>query len=252
MIERLQKTLARAGVASRRAAERLIAEGRVTVNGRPAREPGTKVDPAADAIKVDGKRIAAAPAHATWILLHKPRGVVTTMSDPQGRPTVRDLLRPAGVRVFPVGRLDYDSEGLLLLTDDGDLARDLMHPSSGVEKTYRVKVKGMPDPAAIRRVARGMILDGRPTGPARVRVVKRGDNPWLTVTIAEGRRRQVRRMLEAAGHPVLRLKRVAYGGVVLGDLAPGRTRRLRPEEVAGLERAVGRSTPARPRRPRSA
>jgi 16S rRNA U516 pseudouridylate synthase RsuA-like enzyme len=146
MSERLQKVLAHAGVASRRAAERLILEGRITVNGAVVTELGTKVDPERDAIKVDGKRLAAAPAGRTYLALHKPRGVVTTLSDPEGRPTVKDYLRGIKARVYPVGRLDFASEGLLLLTDDGMLARDLMHPSRGVEKTYLVKVKGQPEP----------------------------------------------------------------------------------------------------------
>ena len=238
MSERLQKTLAHAGIASRRASERLIAEGRVTVNGRVVTDLGTKVDPSEDAIKVDGRRVAAAPARKTYVALHKPRGVVTTMSDPEGRPTVASLIRGIRTRIYPVGRLDYDSEGLLLLTDDGDLARDLMHPRSGVEKRYVAKVRGRPDPEALRRLARGVPLDGRRTGPARVRLVRPGENAWLEIVIAEGRNRQVRRMLQAVGHPVQKLRRTAYGGVELGTLEPGAYRALTPAEIRKLRRAA--------------
>lgn len=239
MSERLQKVLAQAGIGSRRSAERLIVAGRVTVNGAVVVTLGTKVDPDTDAIKVDGKRIAAPSAGRVYLALNKPRGVVTTMSDPEGRPTVKDFLRGVKARVYPVGRLDYNSEGLLLLTDDGLLARGLMHPSSGVDKTYLVKVKGHPDRDALARLVRGIPLDGKRTGPARARVVRGGDNAWLEVTIAEGRNRQVRRILQAVGHPVQRLRRVAYGGVRLGRLPAGRLRPLIDAEVAALLRAAG-------------
>jgi 23S rRNA pseudouridine2605 synthase len=250
MSERLQKVLAHAGIASRRASERLIVEGRVTVNGAIVADLGVKVDPDRDAIKVDGKRVGAAPTHRTYLALHKPRGVVTTMSDPEGRPTVRDLVRGIKARVYPVGRLDFDSEGLLILTDDGTLARDLMHPSSGVEKSYHAKVKGQPDPEVLVRLSRGIPLDGRRTGPAKVRLLRRGGNAWLEITIAEGRNRQVRRMLQAVGHPVQRLRRVSYGGVTIGKLPVGTARPLADAEVALLKRAVkGGAKPARsPRR----
>ena len=238
MTERLQKVLAHAGIASRRAAERLMLAGRVTVNGQVATELGTKVDPERDAIKVDGKRLGAPPSRRTYLAFHKPRGVVTTLSDPEGRPTVRDYLRGVRARVFPVGRLDYDSEGLLLLTDDGPLARDLMHPSRGVEKTYAVKVKGQPDNEVIIRLRRGVSVDGRRTGPAQVRIVRRGDNAWLQVTIAEGRNRQVRKMLQAVGHPVQRLRRIRYGAVELGALPAGALRTLTEAEIAQLRRST--------------
>ena len=240
MSDRLQKVLAHAGVASRRAAEKLIAAGRVTVNGSIVAELGTKVDPDRDAIKVDGKRIGAARRVPTYLAFHKPRGVVTTPSDPEGRPTVRDFLTGVPVRVYPVGRLDYDSEGLLLLTDDGALARDLMHPSSGVEKTYRAKVRGFPEPETLRRLARGIQLEGRRTGPARVRVVEAGSNPWLELVLSEGRNRQVRKMLQAVGHPVQKLRRIRYGGVDLGRLPAGGLRPLRPAEVERLKRVTRR------------
>lgn len=238
MSERLHKVLAHAGIASRRASERLILEGRVTVNGRIVSDLGTKVDPADDAIKVDGKRVAAEPAQKTYLLLHKPRGVVTTMSYPEGRPTVAELLRGIRTRVYPVGRLDYDSEGLLLLTDDGDLARDLMHPSSGVEKRYVAKVRGRPEPETLRRLARGIPLDGRRTAPARLKLLRPAENPWVEIVVAEGRNRQVRRMFQAVGHPVQKLRRTAYGGVELGSLAPGAFRALTPAEVRKLRRAA--------------
>jgi 23S rRNA pseudouridine2605 synthase len=251
MNERLQKVLAHAGVASRRAAERLIAEGRVSVNGTVVAELGTKVDPARDAIKVDGKRVGAPPTGRTYLALNKPRGVVTTLSDPEGRPTVKDFLRGIKARVYPVGRLDYNSEGLLILTDDGALARDLMHPSRGVEKTYLAKVKGQPEPEVLSRLSRGIPLDGKRTGHARVRIVRRGDNAWIEITIGEGRNRQVRRMFQAVGHPVQRLRRLGYGGVVLGRLPVGHLRPLSQAEVAELSRAAG-AEPERPPRRRRA
>jgi pseudouridine synthase len=247
MSERLQKVLAHAGIASRRAAERLIVEGRVTVNGEVVSEMGTKVDPDRDAIKVDGKRVGAPPKGRTYLALHKPRGVVTTMSDPEGRKTVKDFLRGIRARVYPVGRLDYDSEGLLLLTDDGTLARDLMHPSRGVEKTYLAKVKGQPDAEVLVRLSRGIPLDGKRTGPARIRLVRRGENAWVEITVREGRNRQVRRMFQAVGHPVQRLRRLGYGGVQLGGLPVGQLRSLTAGEVAELTVSAG----AQPRRPRS-
>jgi pseudouridine synthase len=244
---RLQKVLAAAGIASRRAAERLMLEGRVEVNGRVVREMGVRVDPEGDAIRVDGKRIVIRPTAPTYWALHKPRGVVTTLSDPEGRPTVKDLLPRLRSRLFPVGRLDYDSEGLLLLTDDGALARDLMHPRSAVSKTYLAKVRGRPAAEALARLESGIVLDGRKTRPARVRIARDAPNAWVEIRIVEGRNRQVRRMLEAVGHPVQRLRRTGYAGVLLGSLAPGESRRLTAPEVERLRRAVepASSPPAR-------
>ncbi len=238
MRERLQKTLARAGVASRRAAERLILEGRVTVNGAQVTRLGTSVDAVRDAIRVDGKRIPAPPRGHTYLMLHKPRGYVTTLRDPEGRPTVRDLLPGVRARVFPIGRLDYQTEGLLLLTDDGNLARDLMRPASSVPKTYLAKVRGEPSRESLARLCRGIDLDGRRTRPAQACVVRRGLNAWVEITVVEGRKRQVRRMLEAVGHPVARLRRVRYAGLGLGSLASGRFRELEAGEVEQLRRAV--------------
>ncbi len=237
-MERLHKVMAHAGVASRRAAERMIREGLVRVNGEVVTSMGRLVDPTRDSILVDGRKLPAAPARHTYLLLNKPRGCVTTLRDPEGRRTVLDLLRGVAARVYPVGRLDFDSEGLLLLTDDGDLARDLMHPRSGVEKTYLAKVRGSPGPEALARLERGVVVGGRPTLPAKARILKRGDNAWVEVRIVEGRNRQVRRMLESVGHPVARLRRVAYAGLTLGALPPGAFRELRPAEVALLRRAA--------------
>jgi pseudouridine synthase len=236
-VERLQKALAAAGVCSRRAAERLIESGRVRVNGRTVTRLGTRVDSGRDRIEVDGVPIASRPGSRVYLALNKPRGYVTTLADPEGRPTVADLVRGVSQRVFPVGRLDYQSEGLLLVTNDGDLARDLMHPRTGVPKTYAVKVRGRPDGASLGRLADGVALDGRPTRPARLRLVKPGANSWLQVTVVEGRKHLVRRMLQAIGHPVVKLRRIRYDGIRLGKLAPGQWRHLTREEVERLQRA---------------
>jgi pseudouridine synthase len=240
-MERLNRWLARAGVASRRAADRLIEERRVRVNGSVVVELGTKIDPGRDAVRVDGKRVAGPPERPTYLALHKPRAVVTTMSDPEGRPTVKDLIPGARGGLFPVGRLDYQSEGLLLVTDDGDLARDLMHPRSHLPKTYQVKVRGTPQSEVLRRLSRGVpVGDARPSGPAQVRMLRPGHNAWLEITVTEGRKHLVRRMLSAVGHPVLKLKRTRIGGVELGKLPPGESRALTQAEITGLRRAVRR------------
>ncbi len=233
---RLQKLLSQAGVASRRAAEKLIAEGRVTVNGRTIQEMGARADPVADEVRVDGRRIKLA-GRLRYILLCKPAGVVTTRSDPQRRTTVIDLI---GVReyVYPVGRLDYDTEGLLLLTNDGELAATLTHPRHGVERTYEAHVAGMPDDGAIDRLRRGIPLDGRRTLPADVTLVTRGRRDRdgvLLLTIREGRNRQIRRMCEAVGHPVKTLRRVRIGPVTDRRLKPGEWRELTRREVEKLK-----------------
>jgi pseudouridine synthase len=237
-MERLHKALARAGVASRRAAERLIRSGRVTVNGRVVDGLGSQVDPVRDAILVDGRRIPSPPAHNTYLALNKPRGCLTTLEDPRGRATIRDLIGEVGTRVFPVGRLDFHSEGLLILTDDGELARELTHPRSHVPKTYHVKVHGSPDARALERLRLGVVLDGRRTLPARVRLLRPGENPWLEISIVEGRNRQIRRMCLAVGHRVAKLRRIAIGGLSLGRLASGEVRRLSRAEVARLRGAA--------------
>jgi len=242
---RLQKILSQAGIASRRAAEKLIEEGRVSVNGHTIREMGVKADPAADDIRVDGRRLRAPERHR-YILLNKPAGVVTTRSDPQRRQTVVDLLQGVREYVYPVGRLDYDSEGLLILTNDGDLAARLTHPRHEVERTYEAYLSGTPGNDAI---------DGRRTMPAEVRLLSRGAAPRkgvpyergkgapndkrvngvVLITIREGRNRQVRRMCEAVGHPVRKLRRVRIGPITDRHLRPGEWRELTRQEVEKLK-----------------
>lgn len=238
--ERVQKYLAHAGVASRRHAEELIAAGAVTVNGAVVRELGARVVPGRDEVRVHGRLVRPArEGERLYILLNKPLDTVTTASDERGRRTVLDLL-PAewrARRVYPVGRLDRDTEGLLLLTDDGALALRLTHPRYALEKEYHALVAGHPTPDALEHLAHGILLDGetRPTAPAQVRVLRReGANTWLAVIIHEGRNRQVRRMFEVIGHPVLRLRRVRVGPLALGDLAPGQSRLLTAREVRAL------------------
>lgn len=242
--ERLQKILSRAGIASRRKAEELIATGRVRVDGEVVRTLGSKVDPTRSRIEVDGRLVAGPEPLAYW-LCHKPVGVVSTASDPQGRPTVLSLLPPEERRrLYPVGRLDLDSEGLILLTNDGELAYALTHPGRDVEKVYRVWVQGTPPPGALARLRRGMLLDDGPTRPATVRVV--GEEPGRTVVevgLREGRKRQIRRMFAAVGHPVERLVRIRMGPLELGTLPPGRCRPLLPAEVAALREAVALQPP---------
>lgn len=261
---RLQKILSQAGVASRRAAERLIADGRVTVNGRTIHEMGVKADAASDDIRVDGRRIRTAERHR-YILLNKPKGYVTTRSDPQRRRTVIDLLSGVREYVYPVGRLDYDSEGLLLLTNDGDLAARLTHPRHGVERTYEARVAGTPDEEALARLRKGIPLDGHRTLPATVVLVpprRRDEDAVLLLTIREGRNRQVRRMCEAVGHPVQALKRTRVGPIADRKLKAGEWRELKVDEVAALKKAASRPAkqesgvrsaipPSRPSRSRS-
>lgn len=250
-MERLQKILSSAGVASRRTAETLISQGRVSVNGVTVTALGTKADPARDEIRVDGRRIKAAQT-LRYLLVYKPRGYVTTRSDPQKRRTIMELL--AGVReyVYPVGRLDYDSEGLLLVTNDGDLAAALTHPRHEVEREYRAVVAGVPDERALQKLARGIVLDGRRTSPAVVKLLaperrERADTAVLSMTIREGRNRQVRRMCEAVGHPVQRLTRVRFGPLTAAGMKPGAVRELTPAEVRALQQAVAATPPARDR-----
>jgi len=232
--ERLQKVLARAGFGSRRTCEELIAEGRVRVNGEVA-DLGRRVDAERDRVEVDGAAVGVRPGQV-YYLLNKPRGVVTTAADTHGRPTVVDLV-PGEPRVFPVGRLDADTEGLLLLTNDGELTHRLTHPSFGVEKEYLAEVVGTPSPAAVRRLREGVDLEDGRTAPARVAVVPpRG----LRIVVHEGRNRQVRRMCEAVGHPVVRLVRTRIGPLADRDLAPGEWRELSIAEVRGLDAAARR------------
>jgi 23S rRNA pseudouridine2605 synthase len=246
MPERLQKILSQAGIASRRAAEKLIAEGRVTVNGKTVLEMGTKAE-TTDDIRVDGRRVKGPERHR-YILLYKPAGVVTTRKDPQRRPTVVDLLGGVREYVYPVGRLDYDTEGLLLLTNDGELAATLTHPRHGVERTYEARVAGMPDDAAIERLRAGIPLDGHRTLPARVALLNKRPNDRegiVLITIREGRNRQVRRMLEAVGHPVRKLRRTKIGTLTDRQLRPGEWRELSAKEVAALRQAATESKPRR-------
>src|SRR5215470_12486407 len=226
-MERLQKILSQAGIASRRASERLMLEGRVTVNGDTIRELGSKADPGTDDIRVDGRRIKIAERHI-YLLLNKPRGYVTTRSDPQQRPTVIDLLKGVREYVYPVGRLDYDSEGLLILTNDGELAARLTHPRHGVKRVYEARVLGQPDAHDLSRLAKGVAIDGRRTEPASVASLGPGH---LRITVHEGRNRQVRKMCEAIGHPVTELRRVAIGPIRDGKLKLGRWRELSPQDI---------------------
>ncbi len=248
MEERLQKILAQAGVASRRAAERMILDGRIRVNSEVVTELGTKADIEQDVIEVDGVVIGSAE-EKVYFAFYKPVGFLTTMKDPQGRPTVAQFLKDLGSRVYPVGRLDGDAEGLLLLTNDGDLAARLMHPRHHVSKTYRVKVRGVPSEDALRRLSAGTIMLGdRPAAPTEVYPIKTGpDRAWLKLVLHEGRHHQVKRMCSQIGHPVLKLKRTAFGPVELGRLKPGEVRPLKKDEVKALMAAAGFSKTGRRR-----
>jgi len=238
MLPRLQKILSAAGVASRRASEEMILQGRVMVNGETVLALGTKADPAKDVIKVDGRRIKTEVVHR-YIALYKPKGYVTTRSDPEGRRTVMDLIGE-GAYIYPVGRLDYDSEGLLLMMTDGDLAARLMHPRHEVDKVYEVIVIGAPDPRALEKLRKGVFIDGRRTSPADVGVgttVKAArPTTLLTITIREGRNRQIRKMCKVVGLPVRDLRRIRMGPIGLGRLKPGQWRDLTPDEVRRLQR----------------
>ncbi len=248
---RLQKILSTAGIASRRAAEELITQGRVSVNGQTVTELGSKADLETDEIRVDGRRVKS-PHRRLYLLMYKPRGYITSRSDPQRRPTVIDLLSTGGVRdyVYPVGRLDYESEGLLLLTSDGDLAAGLTHPRHGVAREYHVRVRGVPDGRTLERLAKGIVIDGRRTAPTEVAVIGKGDEgayTTLSMVIHEGRNRQVRKMCEAVGHLVLRLRRVRIGPITDDHIRPGEFRELTDREVAALKRlslAVPTSRPS--------
>jgi len=235
MLERIQKIMAHGGIASRREAERLILDGRVTLNGKVVEELGTKADTEKDYIKVNGKLITR-PEPKTYVILFKPRGYVTTSKDPEGRPTVMELLEKVKVRVFPVGRLDYDTEGLILCTNDGDLAHRLQHPSHEIPKTYLVKVDGVPTQEGVLKLRNGVKLRDGMTAPARVKIIKKAEaNSWLEIIIHEGRNRQIKRMFEAIGHTVIKLKREGLAFLTLGELKPGEFRHLNAEEVKNLK-----------------
>jgi 23S rRNA pseudouridine2605 synthase len=230
--ERLQKILATAGIASRRKAEEFIVEGRVTVNGKVVTELGSKADPDKDHIKVDGKLIRQ-PERFLYIALHKPDNVVSTASDPQRRTTVLDLVAGVKARVFPVGRLDYHSTGLILLTNDGEFANAIT-AKSHVTKTYLVKIKGQLTPEQEEQFRNGVPISGKRTSPAGLKLIRRGDNPWYEVRLVEGRNQQIRIMFKHFGHLVEKLRRVRIGGVELGTLKPGEFRMLEPREVSQL------------------
>lgn len=247
--ERLQKILAQAGVTSRRKAEELILAGRVRVDGQVVTELGTKADPRAARIELDGKRLVAEPL--VYGVLHKPRGMVSTLSDPEGRPTVRQLLHRVGARVVPVGRLDFHTSGALLFTNDGEFAAKLAHPSTKAPKVYVAKVKGSLDERHLSRWCEGIEIDGRTTRPADVRVLRdEGDKTWIEVTLREGRNRQVRRLGDHARTPVMRLARLSQAGITSEGLRPGQWRWLTVDELTALKRTYG--VPRRVRAPGAA
>ena len=256
MMERLQKILSRAGVASRRAAEELIADGRVSVNGETVQELGARADPARDAIRVDGRRIKPA-AEFVYLLLNKPKGVVSTRSDPEGRTTVMDLV-PRVPGLYPVGRLDYATEGLILLTNDGAFAERVAHPRYEVERRYHAKVKGTPTPETLLRARRGLVIEGERLAVDGARVIEPAENSWVEVRLHEGKHHEVRRLLQALGHPVEKLRRVGLGLLSANNLNVGEFRSLTPREVTSFLRGRGNTrsdkfaapTPA-PFRPRT-
>ncbi len=246
MLERLQKIIARAGLASRRSAEDLITGGRVRVNGRVVTELGAKADPRNDKVEVDGQRLVA--EELFYIVLHKPRNVVATLSDPEGRPTVATLLKDAGARVYPVGRLDFATSGVLLATNDGDFANGLLHPRGGVPKTYVLKVSGVMQEEDLERWRTGVRLEDGMTLPADVRLIRHeGDKSWIEVTLREGRNQQIRRMGEATRFPVMRLARISFAGVTHEGLRPGAWRSLTVDELNAIKKQFG--VPKHVRRP---
>lgn len=237
MEERLQKIIAEMGVASRRKAEELIMEGRVTVNGQPA-VIGMKADPDKDHIKVNGKLLVN-PEKKVYFIFNKPRGVVTSLGDPQGRPNIKDFLKGIKQRVFPVGRLDYDSEGMLMLTNDGGFAHAILHPSKKIPKTYLVKIKGLLEEEDMQLLRSGIKLNRSMTAPAKVkRLRKTENNSWLEMTIYEGKKRQIRKMLERVGHPVIRLMRIRINGLEMGNLPPGSYRHITSDEMKRIIREL--------------
>ncbi len=230
MKERLQKLIAQAGICSRRKAEELIVAGRVLVNGAAVVELGSKADPAVDHIKVDGRRLAF-DSKNTYLLLNKPKGYLCTLSDPQGRPTVLDLLHGVSKLVFPVGRLDYASEGLLLLTNDGEFANLVASAGEHCPKTYVAKLRGMPTDGDLKKIMGGIWLDGKRLAPCRIETLKQADNPWFSITLVEGKNNQIRKMFDRIGHSVVKLKRVQIGFLRDPRLKAGEFRFLTPDEV---------------------
>lgn len=238
MVVRLNKFLSQAGVASRREADALISAGRIKVNSKVIRELGYKVDEREDKVEFDGKRVAR-HERSVYIMLNKPAGYIVTLKDPLRRPTIKELLPSLNQRIFPVGRLDSDSQGLLLLTNDGELAYRLTHPRFKVKKTYLVKVKGQPDYSKVTKLERGIFLEGKKTAPARASLLKGSPRKSsLKIEIYEGRKREVRRMFEAIGHRVVKLERVKFGGLTLGKLKMGHWRFLRQKEIEVLKNKV--------------
>jgi pseudouridine synthase len=240
-LERIQKILAKAGIASRREAERMLIEGRVMVNGKVVDQLGFKADPLKDHIKVDGRRLTAFEPKVT-LLLNKPRGYLSTVKDPKGRPTVMDLIKKVKWRIYPVGRLDFDAEGILLLSNDGDLTHILSHPRFMIPRTYFVKVEGVPDERELNRLKKGVKLEDGKAKAASVSILRqREKNCWVQVVVTEGRNRLVKRMFSAVGHPVLKLKRVGFGPIRLDDLSVGQFRYLTPEEIEKLKGLIAHS-----------
>jgi 23S rRNA pseudouridine2605 synthase len=243
VLERVQKVLAAAGVASRREAEQWIAEGRVMVNGQVVDSMGFKVDPDKDFIKVDGKRVHR-PEQKLTLLLHKPRNVVCTVKDPQERTTVMDLVANVKSRVYPVGRLDFDAEGLLVMTNDGDLANLLTHPRYGVPRTYLAKVSGIPDTVKLERLKNGVILEDGRARAVQAEILRPGDkNTWVKIVVTEGRNHLVKKMLQAVGHPVSKLKRIEFGPFQLGRLPAGQVRIVSQEEVEQIKEKLSQAKP---------
>ena len=237
MNERIQKYLSHAGISSRREAEKLIQEGRVVVNGKRVETLGMKIDPEKDKVKVDNKLVSL--TRKIYILLHKPKRYITSLHDPQGRPVVMDLLPELGAIVFPVGRLDYDAEGLILLTNDGDLAQKLQHPKYRIPRTYLVKVKGIPDLKDLIPLTKGIKLEDGFTLPARIRKLKEGENnSWVEITVREGRNHLIKRMFARIGFPVLKLIRTGFDGLKLIDLSPGQFRYLTNVEIENLKKQI--------------
>jgi 23S rRNA pseudouridine2605 synthase len=244
MQQRLQKIIANAGITSRRKAEELITEGRVVVNGEIITKLGAKADPGSDTIKINGQTLGSVNGPRVYLMLNKPRGCISSTSDPEGRQTVMSLLGRYRARVYPVGRLDYATEGLLLFTNDGDFANHVLSAKSAIPKTYRVKIKGNPTFEEIEKFRRGIPLDGRPTAPAQIKRVRVGENPWFEVVLTEGRNQQIRKMFRHLGYLVEKIKRVKVGRLGLGGLPSGKHRLLTEREVARLREMA-------PRRPRN-
>ncbi len=236
MKQRLQKIISHAGIASRRRAEQLIVEGRVTVNNEVITTLGSKADPDTDRIEVDGT-VLKLKGPKVYILLNKPSGYITTMKDEFNRPIVTDLVQIKGMRLFPVGRLDYDTEGVLLLTNDGDFTNNLLHPGNQITKKYLVKVRGVPDERALGRLAHGIRLEDGKTHPAKSRFIRKAtENTWIELTITEGKNKLVKRMCQAVGHPVMKLKRIEFAGLSVGKLKTGEYRKLSEREVERLKK----------------